>query len=339
MKRTPISPSSTLDQQGVSSAITIAPNVNGDTHGHEMPAGPLRVEPGAAPHSEKSVFVFSPPLLELPRHTFVSAQPFSSTKVNKMSSGDIAGKIRAGGTTIGDETNIHRPAADKTCPENNSNPPAAVGGVREHRQQQRHPFGRGPDQRQEKRPGVVLAFHSSFFSLGFGGPPSPPAAGDRSRVLQQERPRERRPATEVIVDSPAVGMGSAVGAAAAVVVEDDESEVRPDHHYFQGHGMASSDSDTTRTWQRGHNGDGIAGGTGGGGAEVRLPGRFGYSLGEPFHSQRVASVKFISTGATTTRGETRVNKGGLSDLRLVTGEYWFVSCGVVCQHLSIEHVL
>lgn len=341
---------------------------------HEKAVGPSSFESDAAPHSPKNVLEVSTPLLELPRHTFVSAQPISGTKVNSVSSSNLAGKIRAGGTA--GETKTRGPPVDTTCPkQKNSSPQAAVGGAREHRHQQRHPLGQARDQHQQRgsQPGVMLAFHSSFFPVGCGGlpPPPPPATGDRSQVLQQEPPRERRAATEVVVGSSTAWLGSACDATAAiaavvdcsaiasgealeiaaVVEEEDESEdlaagddrqhlalakeVRPDH--FLGHDeMASSDSETIRMSQRGRNGDG---GGGSDGLELQLPGRFRYSLGEPFHSQRVASVRFILPGTTTARGKTPDGKGGRLNLRLVTGKCWFVhrsfllSSSLVHQHL------
>ncbi|CAM9466853.1 unnamed protein product, partial [Ectocarpus sp. 13 AM-2016] len=62
-----------------------------------------------------------------------------------------------------------------------------------------------------------------------------------------------------------------------------------------------------------------SGSCGGGGVEGRdddraRPGRFGYSLGKPFHSQRVASAKFITFGRAGVQ-----ESGRGSDLRLVTG--------------------
>ncbi|CAN0167567.1 unnamed protein product, partial [Ectocarpus sp. 12 AP-2014] len=57
-----------------------------------------------------------------------------------------------------------------------------------------------------------------------------------------------------------------------------------------------------------------AGGVDGGGDDRALPGRFGYSLGKPFHSQRVASAKFITFGRA---GGQESGRG--SDLRLATG--------------------
>lgn len=64
-------------------------------------------------------------------------------------------------------------------------------------------------------------------------------------------------------------------------------------------------------------GSGCCGGGGvdGGGDERARPGRFGYSLGKPFHSQRVASAKFITFGRA---GGQESGRG--SDLRLVTGD-------------------
>lgn len=61
------------------------------------------------------------------------------------------------------------------------------------------------------------------------------------------------------------------------------------------------------------------GGDGGVGAASQLPRRFAYSLGKPFHSQRVASVRFVILGAPTPELESE-RSGFPPDLRLVTGE-------------------
>lgn len=62
-------------------------------------------------------------------------------------------------------------------------------------------------------------------------------------------------------------------------------------------------------------GCGDAGGVDGRGDDGARPDRFGYSLGKPFHSQRVASAKFVTFGGT---GGQKSGRG--SDLRLVTGD-------------------
>ncbi|CAN0204991.1 unnamed protein product, partial [Ectocarpus fasciculatus] len=62
----------------------------------------------------------------------------------------------------------------------------------------------------------------------------------------------------------------------------------------------------------------VAGGVvdgGGGGDDRARPGSFGYSLGKPFHGQRVAAAKFVTFGGGT--GDQK--SGRRSGLRLVTG--------------------
>ena len=138
-------------------------------------------------------------------------------------------------------------------------------------------------QRRQNRAGVALAFHSSCLGLG----------GNRRTIpLREVRPTERghTAAAEDVGD----GLRSGCGAAAtpACTVHADES--------------------TTST--------GTAEGIEVPGAGVDwVPGRFAYSLGRPFHSQRVASARFVISGAQRPTVEAVNGGGGLPELRLVTG--------------------
>ncbi len=191
-------------------------------------------------------------------------------------------------SSIGDETKRGRLTA------------AAIDGEGEHRQQQRRPCGQGRDQQhqrqhkhQQNRTGVALAFHSSFSPLGRGRTrrttPTP---------LQRDSPSKLSPpAAAEGVDGSDGGPRSVGSAASSACTE--------------GH----ADETTISTGGRGMQGMEAPG------AGVDwVPGRFGYSLGKPFHSQRVACARFVVAGAPTlTPGEW--NDGVLPELRLVTGKY------------------
>ena len=234
-------------------------------------------------------------LLVLPHHTFIFAEPFSSaegTNISSKSDHIAAGKEAIAGTD------------GSSCPESSTDPRAALAGeAKEHRRQQQS------QGKRQQRSGLALAFHSSFFPLQIRG----------------DHPEIPLAAAENVADSPAAGLGSASVTASAVTVPAHQPTAAAEKTMRKEDkkGVAAA-KDDRESWP--FDPKGVRRGSfetsngGGGGAPVsQVPGRFGYSLGKPFHSQRVASVKFVIPGAQTESLE--AGQGDFpSSLRLVTGE-------------------
>lgn len=284
-----------LGQEKDPSTVTTSKIVDGSTRGKDyshIAVGPSSCpDPPAAPFSCGRA---APPLLVLPRHAFVFAEPFSSAE----------GASETNHITAGKEA-IMRAAG------NNGPPAVPVGEVRERRQQH------GQEQRHA-RPGVALAFHSSFFFPLMRGGDQP------GTPVRQERPCESRaqPAAENVADSPAAGLGSAGVLASTIAVPANKPTAAAEKEEEMNVAAVKGDRkrlpyhpEEVRCGRSMTSDDG-----GGAGPVSQLPGRFGYSLGKPFHSQRVASAKFIIPGAPTARLEAGRGVGFPPDLRLITGE-------------------
>lgn len=295
-------PSSALNQEEDPSTVTMSTTVDGETEdkrGNSIAGEPSFPEPLAALHCRGGV-AFPPPPLALPRHTFVFAEPCPTTARKSTSSDNDITEGKA--APVG--------AAGNSRPENNSGPPpiALVGDVRNRRQKHRQ-------ERRQARPGVALAFHSSSLPLV--------RSEDQPRTpLRREQPRQSRlhAAPEDVADCPAAGPGSA-GFASTVTVPESQPIAAAERVTRQADGedVAAAKDDRKRLSY--HAEDVCLGSVeASDGCPVSLvPGRFGYSLGKPFHSQRVAAVKFITPGAPTTRLE--AGRSGFSpNLRLITGE-------------------
>lgn len=244
----------------------------------------------AAPLSRAGV-ALAPPLLVLPCHTFVFAEPLSSTQGAIITSEDEH-------LTVGKEAVTG--AADISCPENNNGSPAVlVGEVRKRRQQQ-------TQSKREQRPGLALAFHSSVFrTVRRGQQPGIP-------------PHQGRPCADKLHaaakndgDSPAAGLASASVVASTVVVPVDQPTATTEKATRKEAATDVAVAKDDRKHSLYHP-KGVRHGS-------FEPGRFGYSLGKPFHSQRVTSVKLVIAGAPISRLES--GQGGFpTDLHLITGE-------------------
>eukprot|EP00752_Nemacystus_decipiens_P003736 g3442.t1 len=275
----------------VTMSKTVDKNMLGND-GNNNAGGALHPVPPAIPFCGSRV-ALARPLLVFPRHAFVFAEPLSSAKGTSTSS-----KITI---TEGAEVITGAGAGGASCSEKNDDSLGVLAGeVRDHRQQHRQA-------KRQRRPGLALAFHSSFSAHA--------RRGGHSGVLPQlDRPcaKNLQAAAENVPDSPTAGLGSASAAVVAVAVpanqptaevenatrKQDDRKRSSDHPEGVRHGSFET--------------------TGGGGPVSQLPGRFGYSLGKRFHSQRVASVKFIILRPPTERLE--AGHGGYPPgLRLVTG--------------------
>lgn len=288
-----------LGQEKDPSTVTMSKTVDEKTHdedGNSIAGGPSGPDPPVALFHGGGVASESP-LLALPRHMFVFAEPFSGTK------GIISSSVQEE-DVIG--------VAGNSCPESKNGPPVACKGeAREHCQHH------GQEQRQT-RPGMALAFHSSFLPLARGG--------DQPGIsLRQELPFESRlhAAAESVTGHSAAGVGSVgvFSSTFAVPANQPAAATEQAIRKEDGEHVAADKNGRNRLsyHPKGvHHGSLETSDDGDGGGQV-LPRRFGYSLGKPFHSQRVASVKFITPGAPTARLES--GRGGFSPgLRLITGE-------------------
>lgn len=134
---------------------------------------------------------------------------------------------------------------------------------------------------EQQRPGIALAYHSSAFGGG-------PASGNWSQ------PRHAQP-----LDS-----------ASQAPKDKDSAENKPSEHKPEGNrGVPTAEARPAKrdsACERRMTSSEVS---------VVLPTRLGYSLGTPFHGQRVASARFIlGDAAIKTPGD------GLENLRLVTGK-------------------
>eukprot|EP00903_Cladosiphon_okamuranus_P013793 g12836.t3 len=290
---TSVDDASVLDQGKNSNRGTLSKAVVEKRHGEDgnsTAGGALCPESPAAPLSRRGI-AFAPRLLVLPRHTFVFAEPFLSrggTNVSSKDSHIIAGKEAITG------------AAGSSSPENKNDPLAVlVGEMKGRRQPQRQG-------KQEQRLGLALAFHSSFF----------PTVRSASKL---------QAAAKNVGDSPAAGVTSESTIASAVAAPADQPTAAAEKaaRTEDAKDVAAIKDNRERSSYhpkgvlQGGNFETVDDGVGGFSVS-HLPGRFGYSLGKPFHSQRSASVKFVIPGAPAARLESG-QRGFASDVRLITG--------------------
>lgn len=224
---------------------------------------------------------FAPP--SLPLHTFVFAQPISAARSTVATPSCNSNKSR--GEAGGDEAN-----SDCT---------ARITTLQNADQKL--------DVEEQRRPRLALAFHSTVIKSGL-------TTRDYRRNSPQieftgRQRHHRDQATNSVIRSPSL-LAAGVVKAAPQKGLDKYDKMERDSCSIELSASSCSLKGGGKREAHGNCGDEVS-------SAVLVPFRFGYSLGEPFHSQRVASARFLPPDEAAKKGE-----DSSPDLRLVTGKVY-----------------